>query len=159
MPIMRALPRFLACFSLPVFCSSSMMLLMAMPAKSAVVGRLDTNAETTAVASMNMRTVAFALPFVRCMSENTIFAGTFVFSKADVMPNDAKMKKITLLMKLPHTPMVVAPVAASVTLRYGRMPNAGSDTMMTKPEMAMGTGSVTHSTMPATMRPMAILPA
>ena len=68
-----------------------MMLLMAMPAKSAVVGRLDTNAETTAVASMNMRTVAFALPFVRCMSENTIFAGTFVFSKADVRPNDAKI--------------------------------------------------------------------
>ena len=127
-----------------------MMLDMAMPANSAVQGRFDTNAEITAVAIMNMSTVSFALPFVMCMSVNTIFVGIFVFSSADVMPNDAKMKKITLLMKFAHTPGVPL---------YGKMPNPGMRHMSARPEMAMGTGSVTQSTMPDTMSAMAILPA
>ena len=130
--------------------TGSMMLDMAMPANSAVQGRFDTNAEITAVAIMNMSTVSFALPFVMCMSVNTIFVGIFVFSSADVMPNDAKMKKITLLMKFAHTPGVPL---------YGKMPNPGMRHMSARPEMAMGTGSVTQSTMPDTMSAMAILPA
>ena len=150
MPIMSALPRLAACFAVPFFCSTSMMLDMAMPANSAVQGRFDTNAEITAVAIMNMSTVSFALPFVMCMSVNTIFVGIFVFSSADVMPNDAKMKKITLLMKFAHTPGVPL---------YGKMPNPGMRHMSARPEMAMGTGSVTQSTMPDTMSAMAILPA
>ena len=80
--------------------------------------------ESSAAAAMNAPMVARALPRVRRNRANTIFVGIFVFSRAAVMPNDARMKKITLLMKFPHTPMVVAPVAASVTLRNGRTPNA-----------------------------------
>ena len=108
---------------------------------------------------MNAPMVARALPRVRRNRANTIFVGIFVFSRAAVMPNDARMKKITLLMKFPHTPMVVAPVAASVTLRNGRTPNAGRSAMITRPEMATGTGSVTQRKMPATMRASAIFPA
>ena len=76
------------------------------PANSAVQGRLETNAETTAVASMNASTVVFALPLVRCMRANTIFVGIFVFRSAEVIPNEARMKKMTLLMKLAQTPGV-----------------------------------------------------
>ena len=53
-------------------------------------------------------------------------------------------------MKYAHTPGVPL---------YGKMPNPGMRHMSARPEMAMGTGSVTQSTMPDTMSAMAILPA
>ena len=74
--------------------------------------------------------------------------GIFVFSSAAVMPNDAKMKKITLLMNPLHTP----PLNSSTS-------NTGMSTIMTRPEMATGTGSVTHRKMPATMSASDIFPA
>ena len=82
------------------------------------------------------------------MSANTIFVGSFVLSSAAVIPNDARMKKITLLMNPLHTP----PLNSST-------PKAGMSTIMTRPEMATGTGSVTHRKMPATMSASDIFPA
>ena len=156
MPIMRALPRLDDPQAQPC---TLRMLLTAMPVNRAVHGRSEMRNDRMAAATMNAPMVARELPRVSCSRANTIFAGIFVFSRAAVMPNDARMKKITLLMNPPHTPMVVAPVAGSVAFRKGRMPNAGRLTMMTRPETATGTGSVTHRKMPATMRESAIFPS
>ena len=145
MPIMSARPRLDLPGSHP---SILRMLDTAIPANSAVQGRSEMKNDSTAADTMNAPTVARALPFVRRMSANTIFVGSFVLSSAAVIPNDARMKKITLLMNPLHTP----PLNSST-------PKAGMSTIMTRPEMATGTGSVTHRKMPATMSASDIFPA
>ena len=144
-PIMSALPSLEEPFSHP---SISRILLTAMPANSAVQGRSEMKNDRIAAATMNASTVARELPFVNRMSAKTIFVGIFVLRSAAVMPNDAMMKKMTLLTNPAHTPAL-----------YSRMPNAGMRIMMTKPEMATGTGSVTHRKMPATISASDIFPA
>ena len=145
MPIMSARPRFDLPGSHP---SIFRMLDTAMPANSAVHGRSEMKNDSTAADSMNAPTVARALPFVSRMSANTIFVGSFVFNNAAVMPNDAKMKKMTLLMNPLHTPPL-----------NSNTPNTGMSTIITRPAMATGTGSVTHRKMPATISASDILPA
>ena len=82
------------------------MLLTAIPANSAVHGRSEMKNERMAAAIMNASTVAREFPLVSLMRVNTIFVGIFVFRSAEVIPNEARMKKMTLLMKLAQTPGV-----------------------------------------------------
>ena len=145
MPIMSALPSFDDPFSHP---SISRMLLTAIPANSAVHGRSEMKNERMAAAIMNASTVAREFPLVSLMRVNTIFVGIFVFRSAAVMPNEAMMKKITLLTNPDHTPAL-----------YSMIPKTGMSTMMIRPEMATGIGSVTQRKMPATMRASDIFPA